>query len=100
MRMHRTKLLRRAVELNRNYDANGFLDALKARFGFQRDAELCRALLVTSPLLSKIRAGVCPVSAEMMLRIHDALGIGINEQRALMKIEKPVFPEIQLKGQS
>lgn len=83
--------------MHANTNANEFLDTLKARFGFKRDAELCRALMVTSPLLSKIRSGTCLVSAEMMIRIHDALGIGINEQRALMKITPPSYPEIQPK---
>src|SRR5471032_844172 len=47
------------------------LDTLIERYELKNDAGLSRALEVAPPCISKIRRGSTPLSAEMMLRIHE-----------------------------
>ena len=66
------------------YSPGRLLDALAERLGAKNDAALSRALEVAPPVLSKIRHGRLPVGATILLRMHEASGIGIRELRDLM----------------
>ncbi|QGZ42610.1 hypothetical protein [Pseudoduganella flava] len=66
------------------YNPGRLLDALAERLGAKNDAALSRALEVAPPVLSKIRHGRLPVGATILLRMHEASGIGIRELRDLM----------------
>jgi transcriptional regulator with XRE-family HTH domain len=64
--------------------AHALLDHLKARFRLRNDRELARKLgLQSSGYVSRVRHGHLPVSAELMLKIHDAFGLEIREIKAL-----------------
>ena len=64
--------------------AHALFDYLKARFGLRNDRELAAALgLQSSGYVSRVRHGHLPVSAELMLKIHDAFGLEIREIKAL-----------------
>lgn len=60
------------------------LNALTALKHLRNDAELSRCLGVTPATISKIRAGKSPVSAGLLLRIHETFGLPVAELRALL----------------
>ena len=60
------------------------LDALIEFLGLKNDAALGRALQVSAPILSKIRHGALPVSAAILIRMHEVSGLSIYELRACM----------------
>lgn len=64
---------------------NQLIDRLLEVKQLRNDAELCRILQVSPPVISKIRNGRLNVSAALMIRMHDALGLSINELRELME---------------
>lgn len=72
-------------------DANHLFDILLARYDMKNDAALCRHLNLAAPLLSKMRNGHQRVSAETMLRVHEAFGIPFAELRALLRCA-PDYP--------
>jgi transcriptional regulator with XRE-family HTH domain len=63
--------------------AHALLDYLKDRFGLRNDRELARELGVQSGYVSRVRHGHLPVSASLMLGIHDVFGLEIHEIKAL-----------------
>jgi plasmid maintenance system antidote protein VapI len=60
------------------------LDEVKQRYSIKNDAELSRTLDVPPPTISKIRSGRVNVSADMILRIHECLGMPVADIRALL----------------
>jgi hypothetical protein len=60
------------------------LDALIEHLGVRNDAALSRALYLSAPMISKLRSKSLPVSATVLVRMHDVTGLGIRELRALM----------------
>lgn len=60
------------------------LDTLKEKYELKNDAEVSRRLGVPPPIISKIRHGKANVSAEIILRIHENLGMPVADIRALM----------------
>lgn len=58
---------------------------LKNRYKLKNSAELAKFLGVSPAMLSKIRHGVKPYSAEFILTIYDATGLTIEEIRKLIK---------------
>lgn len=56
---------------NPAYDPNALLDYVLKKYELKNDAELSRALEVMPPVVSKIRHGRQPISANILLRIHD-----------------------------
>ena len=63
--------------------AHALFDYLKDRFGLRNDRELARELGVQSGYISRVRHGHLPVSASLMLGIHDVFGLEIHEIKAL-----------------
>lgn len=59
------------------------LDHVLRRQRLKNDAELSRRLLLAPSSISKIRRGRCGVSAEVMLRVHEAFDIPIAELKQL-----------------
>lgn len=60
------------------------LDTLKEKYELKNDAEISRRLEVTPPIISKIRNGKTGVSAEIILKIHENLGMPVADIRALL----------------
>ncbi|WFR82265.1 hypothetical protein P9875_14305 [Janthinobacterium rivuli] len=78
--------LRNRLPLNA---ASGFrnadlLDVLIDFLGLKNDAALGRELQVSAPILSKIRHGSLPVSAAILIRMHEVSRLSIQELRACM----------------
>ena len=63
---------------------SNLLDALIEHLGLKNDAGLSRALEMSPPMISKLRSKTLPVSATVLVRMHDVTGLGIRELRALM----------------
>jgi hypothetical protein len=63
--------------------AHALFDHLKDRFGLRNDRELARELGVQSGYVSRVRHGHLPVSASLMLGIHDVFGLEIHEIKDL-----------------
>ena len=60
------------------------LDALLGKAELKNDAALSRALEVAPPVISKLRKGVLPLGAVMILKIHELLGVPVAEVRQLL----------------
>jgi len=60
------------------------LDKVKELYNIKNDAQLSRTLDVLPPTISRIRAGKVNVSADMILRIHETLGMSVADIRALL----------------
>ena len=55
------------------------LDFLKKEYELKSDRALCEALGVTPPVISRIRARKCGVSAEIIIIIHKKTGMSIED---------------------
>lgn len=64
--------------------ASTLLNELIRMKGLKNDAALCRFLEVQPPIISKMRNGMLPFGASMIIRIHDAFGMPIREIKALL----------------
>lgn len=73
------------------YDPNKLIDALIRRMLLKNDVALCRALEVGPPLISKIRNRTLPVSAALLIRMHEESNISIAELRSLMGDRRSTF---------
>lgn len=60
------------------------LDHLKENFGMKNDADIARTLNIAPPIVSRIRNGKSNVSAEIILRIHEAFEMPIKDIKALL----------------
>jgi hypothetical protein len=56
-------------------------DYLIAQYGLKNDVGLIRELEIDSAHFSKVRRGILPMSATMILKIHEHFGMAIQEIR-------------------
>ena len=66
------------------HGANILFDAVKIRMSLKNDAALSRFLQVAPPVISKIRHGLLPVGASMLLNLHEKTNISIKELKYLL----------------
>jgi hypothetical protein len=66
------------------YNPNRLIDALIHHLGLKSDGALSRKLKVAKSVIKNIRHGHIPVGASMLMWMHEATGISINELRALL----------------
>jgi plasmid maintenance system antidote protein VapI len=67
-----------------SYNPSRLLDALLENMRLKNDAALSRMLEVAPPVISKIRHQRVPVSASLLIRMHEATGLSIGDLRFLM----------------
>jgi len=67
-----------------NFEPSQLLDELIVHLGLKNDAALARALEIAPPLISKIRHRTLPVSAAVLIRMHDVSDLSIRDLRLLM----------------
>lgn len=68
--------------MSRTYiPAHPLLDHLLTEHKLKNDAELSRVLEVGPPVVSKIRHGRLPVTATLILRMHEKLGVPVKTIR-------------------
>ena len=66
-----------------DYKPENLLDEISNFLKLRNDAQLSRALKVGPPVISKIRHRSYGISHRLLIMIHDATGIGINELRKM-----------------
>jgi hypothetical protein len=76
---------------SRQFKPCDLLDALIKHLGLKNDAALSRALELAAPLISKLRSQVLPVSAFVLVRMHEVSGLSIAELRGLMGDHRKKF---------
>jgi plasmid maintenance system antidote protein VapI len=67
-----------------SYDPNHLFDTLIEKMHLKNDAALSRALEVAPPVISKVRHRRLAISASLLIRMHEATGLSINDLRDLM----------------
>ena len=60
------------------------LDFLKEKFDIKNDRQLALALGVQAPAISKIRHGHSSITADFILKVHEAFDIPIKEIKAMI----------------
>ena len=68
-----------------DYDPDKMLDALLDKLKLKNDAALADALGVAPPAISKIRHRKLAIGPAMLMRMHEASGLSIQELRQLME---------------
>lgn len=75
----------------RVYDPNRLLDSVRDALQLTNDAALARTLQVRPPVLSKIRHRRTPVSASLLIRIHEETNFSIAKLRELLGDRRQKF---------
>ena len=73
------------------YDPDHLLATLIERLNLKNDAALSRALEVSPPVISKIRHRKLPVTASLLIRMHEVSALSIQELRLLMGDRRQKF---------
>lgn len=68
----------------RRYDPDNLLGSLIGKLKLKNDAALSRALEVSPPVISKIRHRRLPVTASLLIRMHEVSALSITELRELL----------------
>jgi hypothetical protein len=66
------------------YNPAKLLDTIRRDLSLRNDAALARSLDLQAPLLSKIRNAKLPISAGVLVRLHEVSGRSIDDLRFLM----------------
>ncbi len=74
-----------------SYSPDHFLNRLLTRLHLKNDAALARVLEVTPAVVSRVRNKKAPVSANLLLTIHDLSEIAIPELRRMMGDSRKLF---------
>ena len=68
------------------YDPNRLLDEVLLKLSLKNDAALSRSLGVGPSVLSKVRHGRAPVPALLIIQIHEATALSIDDIHFLMGV--------------
>jgi transcriptional regulator with XRE-family HTH domain len=63
---------------------HALFDFLRTEYNIPSDRQLCAALGLKPPMLSKIRHGVIGVSGDIMILIHEKTGMSIADIKELI----------------
>ncbi len=74
-----------------SYSPDHFLNRLLRKMNLKNDAALARTLEVTPAIVSRIRNKKAPISANLLLMIHDVSDIAIPELRRMMGDSRRLF---------
>jgi hypothetical protein len=66
------------------YNPDRLLNTLRENLQLKNDAQLCRFLEISPPIISKIRHGRLPVGASLLIRMHETSGLDIRDLRFLL----------------
>ncbi len=70
------------------YNPDHLLDVAIEKLGCKNDAGLSRAIDVAPPIISKIRHRWLGIGNDMLVRLHDATKLPIDDLRALAGIPR------------
>jgi hypothetical protein len=79
-----------------DYDPDQLLNNVRMHLGLKNDAALARKLCVQPPVLSKVRHRRSPVSAELLISMHEESGLTIRDLRALMGDRREQFSPLRI----
>lgn len=65
--------------------AHALLDFLKTEYELKSDRQLCAALGISPPVLSKIRNRAVSISADVIILIHEKTGMSIADIKEFIK---------------
>lgn len=82
------------------YEPNRLLDTLIKEMQLKNDAALCRMLQIGPPLISKIRHRRLPVSASILIRMHETTGRSIRELREVLGDRRAKYRFSDVMGKS
>jgi transcriptional regulator with XRE-family HTH domain len=74
-----------------NYTPDRLLDAIRSHLQLNSDGALAKRLKITRDLIKDIRHGHVPIGASMLMWMHEATGISIEELRRLMGDRRAKF---------
>lgn len=83
---------------NNTFNANHLLDGLNKMLSAKNDASLSRMLEVAPPIISKVRHGKLPISAALLIRMHEVSGMNVKELQALMGDRRQKFRLSSVQG--
>ncbi len=83
-------------ELPFTYRPDLLVDQLIHRLGVRTSSGLARRLDVSPSMISKVRNLRSPVTAELLVLMHDATGIPIRELRSMMGDTRQRFEAIRM----
>jgi hypothetical protein len=72
---------------------SSFVDLVVERLDLKNDAQLSRFLRLQPPQISKLRHGKLPLTADIILRIHEAGRISVEDIRQMARLQAPEYPE-------
>jgi hypothetical protein len=75
------------MKTHENTPLNRFFDGLIEAHKLKNDAALCRLLNVGAAAISKHRRGITPITAHLMVRVHERTGMPLAEMRAALPAE-------------
>ena len=67
-----------ALTSTQRYDPDQLLASLIGKLNLKNDAALSRALEVSPPVISKIRHRRLPVTASLLIRMHEVSALSIH----------------------
>ena len=67
-----------------NYDPERLLSTVRETLHVKNDVALCRALQIEPPLISKGRHKKTPISAMLLIRMHEVSNLSIHDLRLSM----------------
>ena len=74
-----------------SYDPEPLLKVISVAVSAKHDVDLAKALGISQGAMSKIRNRRKPVSAEVLLRMHDIPGLSVRHMRTLMGDNRRLF---------
>lgn len=82
---------RARVSTNDSFNTGRLLDGLIVHLELKNDAALARALELAPPMISKLRHRTLPVSAAVLVRMHEVSRLSIRDLRLLMGDQRRRF---------
>jgi len=76
------------------YDPNRLLDYLIEHMKLKNDAALARALAIMPPMISKVRSRRAAISPALLVVMHEASGLSLEDLREYMGDRRPAFTPI------
>jgi plasmid maintenance system antidote protein VapI len=89
--LHEDAMEQEKLQSMQRYDPDLLLASLIGRLNLKNDAALSRALEVSPPVISKIRHRRLPVTASLLIRMHEVSALSIAELRQLMGDRRSKF---------
>lgn len=80
-----------------SYNPNFLLDTISKSLAVKNDAALARRLRVNPSHISKVRHLTLPVTADLLISLHEESGMQIRDLRLLMGDRRRIFKPISLK---